>query len=534
MSQEDLAFLIKSYSRFIYFQTDEEDRAFHMVKNICKNKKSNKIFVFNATVGLMPLDELLDNLGANGVRVHPKASRGADQNACFEEIYKDNPNEDPDRDPKIGMKYIYLITDPERWLADQHIQRRILNVAHSAAANLDIVKIVIFVGSKRHIPDKLAKFIEVIVDTGLTDEEIEETVGATCDKVEVPTPPLDIFKGMTTWEIKQSITQSFRKRLRDTGVGDRLDLHYLKDSRKRALRKTDLLTYIDTTDNSFKEVGGIQRFKDWASQTKACWTPEGQAFGLKPPRGVLSVGVWGCGKSLSAKALANAWGLPVIQLEMGKLRGMAQGASESNVYTALRLVENVGPCVLWLDEAEKSLSGAASSSMTDGGTTNRMLGIFSTWIQETKAQVTLVLTANSLGTLPVEFVNRMDERFFFGLPSVSERIEIIKIHLGKIGRGALTSKFNLAELSEAASGLVGREIAQAVGAALLESFSTGKTDLHEGILLSQFKRKPRISKTMADEIAALTAWVGFDKEADDGIRARFASAPEVKASLKLV
>jgi hypothetical protein len=178
-------------------------------------------------------------------------------------------------------------------------------------------------------------------------------------------------------------------------------------------------------------------------------------------------------------------------------------------------------CVVWLDEAEKSLSGGQSSAMSDAGTTSRVIGILSNWLQETTAQVCLALTANSLKTLPVEFVNRMDERFFFDLPSEEERVEILKIHLRK--RGQDPENFQLAELAEHAVNMVGREIEQAIGAALIESFHAGCDALSPELLAKELQSKPRIFKTMVDELKEVLDWVGYDPDIGDGIRARFAS-----------
>jgi SpoVK/Ycf46/Vps4 family AAA+-type ATPase len=151
-----------------------------------------------------------------------------------------------------------------------------------------------------------------------------------------------------------------------------------------------------------------------------------------------------------------------------------------------------------------------------------MIGILSTWLQETNSPVCLAMTANSL-TLPPEFVNRMDERFFFDLPAEDERMEILKIHMQK--RGQDPNKFQLADLSEASVNMVGREIEQSIVAALVDSFDKKPGEgLDHGILLEELERKPRIFKTMVDELKAITDWVGYDEDHDEGIRARFSSS----------
>jgi len=250
-----------------------------------------------------------------------------------------------------------------------------------------------------------------------------------------------------------------------------------------------------------------------------------------PPKGVLLCGLWGCGKSLSTKALASAWRLPLIKLEMGRLRSSGVGESEANVYRVINLVEGVAPCILFADEAEKTFSGGASSAYSDAGTTSRILGIFSNWLQETKSHICLAMTANSLENLPTELINRANERWFFDLPTEEERVDIIKIHVRKAGQDP--DRFNLAELSEAAKYLVGREIEQAIGSAMMDSFDQNKDALDPRILQYHLESKPRIFKTMKDELKKLIDWVGWDEDNEEGVRARLASSRR-SDSFKLV
>jgi len=230
--------------------------------------------------------------------------------------------------------------------------------------------------------------------------------------------------------------------------------------------------------------------------------------------------------------MGAAWGLPIVRLEMGRLRSSGVGESEANVYRVIHIIESIGECVVWCDEAEKSLSGGQSSAQSDAGTTSRTIGILSTWLQETKTNLCFVMTANDVAKLPSEFVNRADERFFFGLPSDLDRVDILKIHLRKLGQD--TAKYNLADLSEKAQGMVGREIEQAIKSALMESFVQERDHLDEGLLGDELVTKPRILRTMVDEVRGLLEWVGFDETTQDGIRARFASIPEQGGGLKLV
>jgi len=501
----DLAFQLRVLSRIIYFVTEEEDRFLVQLRESLRDQASAK--VYNQAFGLIPLTQLIDDWAS---KEHKVDSGTTGILEALTAIYKE---------PAPNVRKYYVITDPERWLQDQNVQRRLLNILHQVHNNLKTVKVIICVGTRRYIPEKLSRYIEVVHDTGLTADEITSVVTDTCSglRVDPPADAAETLKGLTSFEVQANLIQVFRK---TRGVSDKSALNAY---RFRQLRKTDLVQYVDTAQHTFDTLGGAGRFKQWVRRTKAAWSPEGREFGLEPPRGVLAVGVHGTGKSLSAKTLSHEWGMPMLQLEMGRLRSSAVGESEANAYRAVKIIESVAPCIVWVDEAEKSLSGGQSSAYTDGGTTSRTIGIFSTWLQETKAPVCLAMTANSLRTLPVEFVNRMDERWFFDLPSKEDRIDILKIHMRM--RKVDPANFDLAALSDKADRLVGREIEQCVKAALAESFDQKKPGLDETLLGIELARKPRIVNTMSDELKEILEWVGFDPGVDDGVRARYAADP---------
>jgi SpoVK/Ycf46/Vps4 family AAA+-type ATPase len=412
--------------------------------------------------------------------------------------------------------------------------RRVLNFAHQLHTNPEIVKCLIFVGTSRYIPPKLARYIEVVELHGLAPEAIKDVVETSCANCNL-TPPADyedLFRGFTSYEIDQVITQAMVSTMMDPRAPKVVDPNFVSDYRQKQIRKTDLLQIVNTRQYTFESVGGVERFKEWARATKSCWTPEGKKFGLRVPRGVLLMGVYGCGKSLSAKALATEWGLPLVQLEMGRLRNPAVGRSENNLIQALRIVETIGKCGLWIDEAEKDLAGGSSSAQSDAGTTSRMLGILSTWAQETKSPVSLILTANSLKNLPPEIVNRLPDRFFFDVPDESSIIDILTIHARDFSQDV--SGFQLSDLAKASLGLVGREIEQCVESAMTASFNAKKSGLDESILLHELKTKSRITSTMRDEINELVDWVGYNPETDDGVRAKLAAPKRRASTFKLV
>ena len=507
----DLKFHIRSLSRFVYVVTEEEDRFLQLLKGFLGAQHLKRVQVYNAAFGLIPLEQLMTDWKSREHKEQPDSNI----NNALIKAYRDDPSNELN---------IYVITDPDRWLKDEQVVRRVLNLAHQMRANDGIIKIVFFVGPRLLIPQKLQRYIEVIHDKGLSTEDIQTLLTEFSQKTNMPIGEslVNSFKGLTAYEVEAAVAQSIIKTKKAMDKAKRVDPKFIQEYKRRQLSKTDLINYVDVTDSGFEQVGGLDSFKAWAEKQKAAWTPEGQKFGLVPPKGVLLMGVWGCGKSISAKALGNAWKLPVIQLEMGKLKQSGVGDSESNTYRVISLIESVGNCIVWVDEAEKSLAGGQSSAMSDAGTTSRMIGILSTWLQETKIQACLVMTVNSLKTLPIEFVRRMDERFFFDLPAEEERVDILKIHLTRKRQDP--SNFNLANLAEDANLMVGSEIEQAIKSAMIESFHASEPGLSEAILSQELKKKPRIFNTLTEELKEILDWVGYDANLEEGIRAKFASS----------
>ena len=183
-------------------------------------------------------------------------------------------------------------------------------------------------------------------------------------------------------------------------------------------------------------MGGLSVLKDWLNKRAVAFTAEAHAFGLPAPKGVLLLGVQGCGKSLCAKAVSRLWQLPLLRFDMGRMFGSLVGSSEENVRRAIAVAESIAPAVLWVDEIDKAFTGSQSSGVTDGGTTARVFGTFLTWLSEKSAPVFVVATANDVSQLPPELLRkgRLDEIFYVDLPLDEERAEIFRIHLAKRNR----------------------------------------------------------------------------------------------------
>ena len=274
--------------------------------------------------------------------------------------------------------------------------------------------------------------------------------------------------------------------------------------KKQIIRKSGLLEYYDNTE-LIEHVGGLTTLKGWLRKRVRAFTDEARAFGLPAPKGILLVGVQGCGKSLIARSVAGMWRLPLLRLDAGRLFSSLVGSSEDNLRHAIRTAESVAPAVLWVDEIEKGFAGVGSSNISDAGTAARVFGSFVTWLQEKQKPVFVVATANHIGTLPPELVRkgRFDEIFFVDLPSAVERAEIWRIHLARRNRDP--DQFDLTTLAMASEGLSGAEIEQAVIAGLYEAFDAGRP-LVLGDLLDVLNETVPLSAMMREELDGLRNW----------------------------
>ena len=251
----------------------------------------------------------------------------------------------------------------------------------------------------------------------------------------------------------------------------------------------------------FAEVAGLARLKQWLSLREPVFAGTLSKPGLDVPRGILLLGVQGCGKSLAAKAVAGSWGLPLLRLDFGTLYNKFHGETERNLRKALEQAETMAPCVLWIDEIEKGLATDAS----DSGTSRRVLGTLLTWMAENDARAFLVATANDIESLPPELLRkgRMDEIFFVDLPDPDTRRRILEIHLNK--RELDAGGIDVQALSTACDGFSGAEIEQAVVAALYASHASGRPLDTEAVLTEIRETRP-LSVVMAERVRALRAW----------------------------
>ena len=245
--------------------------------------------------------------------------------------------------------------------------------------------------------------------------------------------------------------------------------------------------------------------KEWLNKRAAAFTAEARAFGLPSPKGILMLGVQGCGKSLCAKAVSNLWQLPLLRFDMGRMFGSLVGSSEENVRRAIAVAESVAPAILWVDEIDKAFAGSQGSGATDGGTTARVFGTFLTWLSEKSAPVFVVATANDISQLPPELLRkgRLDEIFFVDLPNGKARADILGIHARK--RNVTLSEVDVTTLAERSEGFSGAELEQAVVAALYTAHSL-KQPMNAALIARELAATQPLSVVMGEQVASLRAW----------------------------
>ena len=298
-----------------------------------------------------------------------------------------------------------------------------------------------------------------------------------------------------------------------------IDPATVAQEKRRVIARERVLEWYDPLPGGLDAVGGLDNLKAWLMARKAAYSPKAREYGLPAPKGALLVGVPGCGKSLTAKAIATAWGVPLLRMDLGALKSKFVGESEGNLRKAFKVIEAIGRCVVWLDEIEKALQGATSGS-ADGGVSSDALGAILSWMQERSSEAFVIATANDVSSLPPELTRkgRFDEIWSIDLPTQDERGAILLAALRSHRREGLA--IDLSEVASACNGFTGAEIAAIVPDALFAAFAEDGREITTEDLLEASKSVAPMSKTAADKIAKLREWI-----AKTGTRPATGAAP---------
>lgn len=476
--------LVRARYSILYIVSWEEDRAERALRAIAE-KREKKLFTWSVTDGMVEAGE----------RSGGKATTGAV--AALEFALEQ-------RGPAI-----FVMRDFDPFLDDPRVIRKLRDVARAFRASY---KTLVIISPVLTIPPHLEKDITVI-DYPLPDaEELTKLLQGIIDQVkDNPNVRIELGDegrealvnaalGLTASEAEDA----FAKAVVMNGRLDAEDVDVVLAEKQQIIRKSGILEY-HPADEHFAAIGGLNALKSWLLKRGKAFSEKARAFGLPQPRGALLIGVQGCGKSLSAKAVAGLWHLPLLRLDVGSVFSGLVGSSEQNMRRAMRLAESISPCILWLDELEKGFAGTQSSSFSDSGTTARVFGSFITWLQEKTEPVFVIATANDISLLPPELMRkgRFDEIFFIDLPTEAERAEIFRIHITKRGRDP--EQYDLVTLAGEADGFSGSEIEQVVISALYDAFDRGE-ELAQEDLVANIRNTVPLSETRAEDISALRQW----------------------------
>jgi histone H3/H4 len=479
--EHELELLIASRFPIIVIETQEEQRAIELLTR-CGSRLGLQVFTWSLTSGWKPTKL---QVPLTGPLDPPAALRHVSQ---------------------VRQPGVYALLDFHPFLSDPLHVRLLKEIA----VDYDrVARTMILMSYQIEIPPELDK-LAVRFALSLPDPAgIREIFNQEVRAWEARNPPRHVaadaeayavvlrhLRGLTEPDVRRLV----REAIEHGGIVDFSDVPRLIAHKHEIVSRDSTLSFeLDT--RSFADVAGLKALKRWLDRRRAPFLDETGAESLDIPKGIMLLGVQGCGKSLAAKAVAGAWGVPLMRLDFGALFNKFLGETERNLRDALKTADSMAPCVLWIDEIEKGLS----SSNGDNGESRRVLGSLLTWMSERDSRVFVVATSNEIESLPPELVRkgRLDEIFFVDLPAAAAREEILRIHLRR--RGQDPANFDLTSLTALTDAYSGAEIEQAVICALYEAHA-GRRAVNSEDIAAEIARIRPLSVVMGERVAALRAW----------------------------
>jgi ATP-dependent 26S proteasome regulatory subunit len=441
---DELTLFLKARYPIIYVNTIEEDRVEYIIRKNIKTNLNRSIYSWD-----------------------------------FVDGYTNNPNNEgfAKRNPLQALELVerlnaetpalFILKDFNRFLTDLSISRKLRNISRILKLQ---PKTIIIIGSDLTIPKELQDLLTVLQFQLPLENEISQELNRLVNSLNIQIKP-QLFENLTRacqGLSLERIRRVLSKIIATYKTIDDNSITILLSEKKQIISQTEILEYT-SVDEKITSLGGLDNLKDWLRKRKTAFGIQASNYGLPTPRGLLLVGIQGTGKSLTAKAIANEWQLPLLKLDVGKLFGGIVGESESRLRQMINVAETISPCILWIDEIDKAFSSTESKG--DSGTSNRVLATFVSWLSEKKKPVFVIATANNIDLLPLEIIRkgRFDEIFFLDLPKKEEREEIFKIHIKEFrpNNWKLFDYNKLAELSESFSGA---EIRQSIIEGMYHAF----------------------------------------------------------------
>ena len=476
---QELILLIKGRYPILYISSLEEDRVEYTIRKTIKANSNKAIHTWDFVEGY--------KTNLNNPRFAAKNPLQALE--LIEKLTSTTPA-------------VFILKDFNKFLSDISISRKLRNLVGILKTQ---PKSLIILATEIDIPKELTDLITILEFTLPNSVEIKNELTRLFLSLEKTIEPefLEILtracQGLSIEKIRRALSKSLAKH----GSINKETINLILIEKRQIISQTQILEFQDTT-TQFNDIGGLENLKKWLDNRKESFSEKAKLYGLPSPRGLLLTGIQGTGKSLTAKAIANEWNLPLLRLDIGRLFGGVVGESENRVRQMIQLSEALAPCVLWIDEIDKAFSDQAKNG--DSGTTNRVLGTFVSWLSEKKAQVFIIATANNFAVLPLEIIRkgRFDEIFFVGLPTLSERKQIFKVFLLRL-RPSQSSTFDLDLLSQNSEGFSGAEIEQAIIEGMHIAFNQKREFTNEDILIGLNQIIP-LSQIDPERIKQIQSW----------------------------
>jgi SpoVK/Ycf46/Vps4 family AAA+-type ATPase len=485
----DLALLIRARYSLIYIPTIEEERVEKSIEQVAKQLENRPVYIWDFV---------------DGYQGNPNDRGFGKRNPlqALEFIDKLAPNEPG----------IFILRDYHRFLEDVSVARKLRNLGRKFKAE---PKNLIILAPQISIPNDLSEAITILEfplpNATEIRSEIEKLLQAT--QQNLASPSLDDLVRASQGLSLDRVRRVLGRAIAEHQSIEPADVESILEEKRQTIRQTQILDFYPTSAQ-MEDIGGLDNLKEWLVRRGGSFSEKARQYGLPHPRGLLLVGIQGTGKSLTAKAIAHHWHLPLLRLDVGRLFAGLVGESESRTRQMIQLAEALSPCILWIDEIDKAFGGLDSKG--DAGTTSRVFSTVVTWLAEKTSAVFVVATANNVQALPPEILRkgRFDEIFFVGLPSQSERRSIFAVHLQKV-RAQNLRDYDLDRLAAETPSFSGAEIEQILVEAMHIGFSQNRDFTTNDILEAASQTIP-LAVTAQEQINALQEW------ANSG-RARLAS-----------
>lgn len=480
----EFTLLLRSRYPLIYIPTGEEERLEKVIMQAAQGLADRPVYIWDFVDGYQ------NNLNDPGL-----GKRNPLQALEFVEKFPAN------------SPVIFILRDFQRFLEDVSVARKLRNLARSLKSQ---PKNIVIIAPSISIPSELSEVLTVLefpLPSGAEiRQEVQNLLIAMGQKLgeQVVDELVRSAQGLSMERIRRVMARAIAAH----GEIQPEDVELMLEEKRQTIRQTQILDYYPAREQ-ISDIGGLDNLKDWLLRRGGAFTEKARQYGIPHPRGLLLVGIQGTGKSLTAKAIAHHWHLPLLRLDVGRLFGGLVGESESRTRQMIQLAEALAPCILWIDEIDKAFSGIDSRG--DGGTTNRVFGTFINWLAEKKSPVFVVATANNIQALPPEMLRkgRFDEIFFVGLPNQEERQAIFSLHLQRLRPHNLKS-YDIDRLAYETPDFSGAEIEQTIIEAMHLGFSQNRDFTTDDVLEAASQIIP-LARTAQEQIQLLQNWAASGK-----------------------